>query len=241
IVTCNELFFESAEQEVLLLLADGAREKRSERSRCKVVMTETRTVADLIERLPSELLSRAREKTIRHDDEKWLKYFLTEREIAFMRDLRSSLIATNLASHAGIDVGVVTGKNEFFVLDRERVESLELASHTIPLISRSIHLKGSIISKADWKRLAHEGGRVYLLNLSATNGARLDEPIERYIRFGESQAFHKGYKCSIRSPWYQVPSVWIPNGFLFRQIYDFPRIVLNHAQATSTDTIHRVT
>ena len=40
--------------------------------------------------------------------------------------------------------------------------------------------------------------------------------------------------------WYIVPSVWIPDAFLFRQIYDFPRIVLNKAQATSTDTIHRV-
>ena len=32
-----------------------------------------------------------------------------------------------------------------------------------------------------------------------------------------------------------------PDGFLFRQIYDFPRMVLNKAGATSTDTIHRLT
>jgi hypothetical protein len=50
---------------------------------------------------------------------------------------------------------------------------------------------------------------------------------------------HHGYKCSIRKPWYAVPSVWTPDGFLFRQIYDFPRLVHNRAEATSTDTIHR--
>jgi adenine-specific DNA-methyltransferase len=32
----------------------------------------------------------------------------------------------------------------------------------------------------------------------------------------------------------------VPDGFLFRQIYDFPRVVLNRAGATSTDTIHRL-
>ena len=34
--------------------------------------------------------------------------------------------------------------------------------------------------------------------------------------------------------------MWVPDGFVFRQIYDFPRIVLNGSGATSTDTIHRL-
>ncbi len=51
---------------------------------------------------------------------------------------------------------------------------------------------------------------------------------------------HRGYKCSIRSPWYAVPAVWVPEGFVFRQIHDFPRVVRNEAGATSTDTIHRL-
>src|SRR5690606_23134727 len=64
--------------------------------------------------------------------------------------------------------------------------------------------------------------------------------LESYIRLGETQKVHKGYKCSIREPWYVVPSVWIPDAFVFRQIYDFPRVVFNTAAATSTDTIHRM-
>jgi hypothetical protein len=32
----------------------------------------------------------------------------------------------------------------------------------------------------------------------------------------------------------------VPDGFAFRQIYDFPRMVLNASGATSTDTIHRM-
>jgi hypothetical protein len=37
-----------------------------------------------------------------------------------------------------------------------------------------------------------------------------------------------------------VPSVWVPDAFLLRQIHDAPRIVRNDAGATCTDTIHRV-
>ena len=97
------------------------------------------------------------------------------------------------------------------------------------------------IGKSDWKALSAAGDRVHLLNLVSLNGTKLPRALAKYIQEGEENAFHKGYKCSIRVPWYAVPSVWVPDGFVFRQIYDFPRMVLNKAEATSTDTIHRLT
>lgn len=241
IVACNELFFDKAEQEVVLLLADGALSAASESNPCRVTLTEAHTVAEIVERQPDAVLADAQPKTIRHDQEKWLKYFLTEREIAFMRELRSSGVSATLATHASVDVGVVTGKNEFFVLNREQITELRLDPYTMPLVSRSVHLKGARIGAADWKALEAAGARVNLLHLAPLNGSKLAKPLANYIRSGESNAVHKGYKCSIRTPWYAVPSVWIPDGFVFRQIYDFPRMVLNQARATSTDTIHRLT
>lgn len=241
IVACNELFFDKAEQEVVLLLAEGALPAASESNPCRVALTEAHTVAEIIERPPRDVLAAASPKTIRHDHEKWLKYFLTEREIIFMRELRSSAASTNLATYAGVDVGVVTGKNEFFVLSEKLVAELGLDTYTVPLVSRSVHLKGALIKKSDWSALSVAGDRVHLLHLAPQNGSKLTPPLERYIRLGEIHAVHKGYKCSIRAPWYVVPSVWIPDGFVFRQVYDFPRMVLNRAGATSTDTIHRLT
>ena len=61
-----------------------------------------------------------------------------------------------------------------------------------------------------------------------------------YIKLGESLGVHAGYKCRIRKVWYSVPSVWVPDAFLFRQIHHYPKLVLNTAQVVSTDTIHRV-
>lgn len=241
IVACNELFFENAEQEIVLLLAGGALAAASETNACRVTMTETRTVNEITNQSPTAVLAAAQPKTVCHDHEKWLKYFLTKREIAFMRALRAGSVTTNLSSHASVDVGVVTGKNEFFVLTNAQVTELGLEGYTTPLVSRSMHLKGTRVGKADWRAMASAGDRVHLLHLAPLNGSKPSGPLARYLRFGEGNEVHKGYKCSIRAPWYAVPSVWNPDGFLFRQIYDFPRVVLNKADATSTDTIHRLT
>lgn len=240
IVACNELFFKNAEQEVVLLLADGALLKASETNPCRVTLTEVHTVNEIVRRRPESILADAQPKTIRHDNEKWLKYFLTEREIIFMRELRVSSVTTSLSTHASIDVGVVTGKNEFFVLTKEQVNEWGLDEYTTPLVSRSMHLKGSRVGKADLRAMSISGDRVHLLNIKPSGG-RLSAALTRYIRLGEERKVHMGYKCSIRNPWYEVPSVWTPDGFLFRQIYDFPRVVFNQANATSTDTIHRLT
>lgn len=241
IVACNELFFEKAEQEVVLLLADNALARASEKNRCRVTLTEAATVADITRKSPAALLKTAQPKTIQHDNEKWLKYFLSAREIEFMRELRTADVTTDMKTHASIDVGVVTGKNEFFVLSADQVASLGLKEFTTPLVSRSIQLKGTRIGKADWNALAAAGDRVLLLNVAPGHAAKLTDQLRHYIRSGEAQEFHKGYKCSIRTPWYAVPAIWAPDGFAFRQIYDFPRFVLNNSGATSTDTIHRMT
>ncbi|PYD61374.1 Eco57I restriction-modification methylase domain-containing protein [Gluconacetobacter entanii] len=240
VIACNELFFENAEQEVVLLLADGALASASEGNDCRVALTAADTVADITGSKPALLLKRAEVKTIRHDSEKWLKYFLDNRQITFMRALKEAAITAPMSTHASINVGVVTGKNEFFVLSADQVAALGLEGFTTPLVSRSAHLKGSQIGKADWRSLAAAGDRVHLLNIGPRQADKLTAKLRRYIEEGERKEFHTGYKCSIREPWYLVPSVWVPDGFAFRQIYDFPRMVLNTSGATSTDTIHRM-
>jgi adenine-specific DNA methylase len=270
VIACNELFFARAEQEVVLLLADGARHARDGLdardgvaaggarhacSACRVTLTATRTAAEVTAQPPAAVLAGAVPKTVHHAEEKWLQYFLTAREIALMRELRGAAAVTALRTHAGVDVGVVTGNNEFFVLGRRRIEELglEAAACTLPLVSRSAQLKGARITAAEWQLLAAAGERVQLLHLCSPkgppNGAPKGSPIgaplapalASYIRQGEAGGVHRGYKCSIRSPWYAVPAAWVPEGFCFRQIHDFPRVVRNEAGATSTDTIHRLT
>jgi len=64
--------------------------------------------------------------------------------------------------------------------------------------------------------------------------------VAAYVAAGEADGIPTGYKCRIRRNWWQVPSVWIPDGFILRQISTHPRLSANLTGATSTDTVHRV-
>lgn len=239
IVTCNELFFEKAEQEVVLLLADNCRTTSSPTAQCRIDLLETSSVKELLEKSVFPGTTKRELKVVEHDNEKWLKYLLASREIGLMRDLRKANSIGNLKLHGEVDVGVVTGKNDFFVLSQEDVRRFGLSPYTCSLIGRSSHLKGASLTLNEWSSLAKAGERVFLLNIPASINGSLSDFASRYIKLGEASKIHTGYKCSIRKPWYSVPTAWAPDCFLFRQIYDFPRVVLNKARATSTDTIHR--
>lgn len=239
IVACNEMLFDRVEQEVVLLLADGAQAQRPESQPCRIALTEAPSVSDVVATEPAVLLAAAAAKTGLHDGEKWLKYFLSSTEIGFMRALRESRVVTPLATHARVDVGVVTGNNAFFVLTAAQVDALGIGEYMVPLVSRAAQLRGACLSATDWQALADDDGRVHLLHLRPQRGMTLSPELLRYIQDGETRRVNSGYKCSMRKPWYDIPAVWIPDGFLFRQIYDFPKVVLNQAGATATDTIHR--
>jgi adenine-specific DNA methylase len=238
IIACNHLFFEYAEQEVVLLLADGFRESAPGSAPCAIDLVETDSVRSLAAHRPVQLASKG--KLANHESEKWTRYFLSAREISFMRSLRTAEVVAPLGHHAAVDIGVVTGKNQFFVVSREEVQRFGLDGCTVPLVARAAHLKGAALSAAEWKRLSVDGERVYLLYLNGRSEEEFGDGLREYIRQGELAGHHAGYKCSIRTPWYKVPSTWVPELFLFRQIYDFPRPVVNRAGATSTDTIHRL-
>jgi len=241
VVACNELLFENVQQEVVLLLADGALPPLSQASQCLVSLTETRTREEITGQTPTVLFASAEPAAAQHNGDKWLGYFLAERELAVLHETVASGVATHLSSYATVDVGVVTGRNEFFILTASEVSDLGLKEYVRPIVSRSAQLVGSRFDRSDWHRLAREDQRVFLLDLSSTDDATLGRTVSDYVGAGERKAFHKGYKCAIREPWYVVPSVWVPDGFAFRQIYDFPRLVMNRTAATSTDTIHRLT
>ncbi|HWQ93041.1 MAG TPA: class I SAM-dependent methyltransferase [Clostridia bacterium] len=239
VTACNEMFFDGAEQEVVLLLADGKLEKPSPTNQCQINMTEFATLEQLLKSQPGS--KPAETKTVQHENEKWLKYFLSPREIEFMRQVRQAPTVASLHHHAEVNVGVVTGENAFFVLSKEQVRAHDLKGYVRPLVGRSAQLQGSQFTKTDLAHLVRDNNRSFLLYVPPNGTAQLKASMQKYIARGEREKIHTGYKCSIRDPWYSVPSVWTPSAFLFRQIYDFPRPVLNLTRATSTDTIHRMT
>jgi adenine-specific DNA methylase len=234
ILSCNELIFEDAEQEVLILLAEG----KSGQGEAKIDVIQTTTRQELVSRI-GQISKPVQHKYLDHSTEKWIKYFLTQEEVEFMREMRSDPRVNSFGTHFQVDVGVVTGRNDFFIVNKKKAKDLGLESYVRPAISRSSQLKDEILSADDWNKLWNGDIAVGLLDFSQI-GKRMPKAVASYIASGEEAGIHEGYKCAIRKTWYKVPSLWIPDAFMFRQIHDFPHLVKNQACALSTDTIHRV-
>jgi adenine-specific DNA methylase len=172
-----------------------------------------------------------------HEKEKWTKYFLDPAAIQLLRTLKQSDTMTRLGSIADVDVGIVTGRNSFFTFTDAQAHELGLRPHCVPLVSRSSQLSGLVYDTDCRAGDIGAGHRTWLLDAP-------DEPTDpalaAHIAAGEAAGVHRGYKCSIRRPWWRTPSLWVPDLFLLRQIHLAPRLTVNATAATSTDTVHRV-
>ncbi|MCV7100041.1 class I SAM-dependent methyltransferase [Mycobacterium palustre] len=172
-----------------------------------------------------------------HENEKWTKYFLDPAAIRLLRGLKRSPALTRLGSVAGVDVGIVTGRNSFFTLTDAQAEALRLRRHCVPLVARSAQLSGLVYDSDCRAADLAAGRRTWLLDAPPDP---TDAALVAHIDAGEAAGVHLGYKCALRKPWWTTPSLWVPELFMLRQIHLAPRLTVNAAAATSTDTVHRV-
>ena len=172
-----------------------------------------------------------------HESEKWTKYFLAPDQIQLLRTLKHSDTMTSLGQVADVDVGIVTGRNSFFTFTDDQARALGLTPHCVPLVSRSTQLSGLVYDNDCRAADIAAQHRTWLLD-AARNPT--DPAVRAHIEEGEAAEVHTGYKCSVRTPWWRTPSLWFPDLFMLRQIHRAPRLTVNAAAATSTDTVHRV-
>jgi adenine-specific DNA-methyltransferase len=234
LVTFQGLVFEGVQQEIILLLAE-----RNHTANKGIRSIELSSVEEL-NTLTTTKLDAIKLKPMDHSTEKWTQYFLEAGEIQLLREMRRHPNITLTNRVLNVDVGIVTGRNIFFVLTQSQVKTFGLEPYLERIVSRSGHLKGVIFSALDWQNNVKAQLPTFLFIPPDVPVDELSETLQQYIVYGEAQDIHKGYKCRIRKRWYIVPSVWIPDAFMLRQVHAHPKLILNVAQATCTDTIHRV-
>ncbi len=169
---------------------------------------------------------------------KWLQFLLPSGQRDLLNRLIGDVRIRPLGEFACVDIGIVTGANDFFVLSKDQAVSLGVARTSARVVCRTQDLRGVKFLKSDWASNADRARPVYLFSPDSRALRRL--PVTDYIHQGEKAGVHLGWKCSIRDPWYRTPSVWAPDALLFRQIWAAPRLVANLTGAVPTDTIHRV-
>ena len=229
VVCFRRLVFPGILQEVVLLLA----EKGDGPARIQIVEVEDAAS------LASLKVGGAKVRAPLHEREKWTKYFLDAAQIEAVRSLRADDRLSRMEYFASVDVGVVTGRNSFFVMSLADARSHRISDLTVPLVARSAQLAGVVYTQDDHREAGDAGSRTALLD---ARGVALTEHrgLRDYVAMGEGQDVHTGYKCRIRKEWWVVPSLWEADAFMLRQIHTHPRVIANLTNATSTDTVHRL-
>lgn len=230
LITFEELVFPDIEQEVVVFIGEKGEEEKG----IRIIEMQNLDDFDTLD------LNRNNFQKLQHVKEKWTKYFVTSEEMTLINKIKSDNRFFRFDECALINVGITTGNNKYFSITDETCKEYELADITLPLIGRSSHLHGVYFTNSDWEINRKRNKRARLVYFPEIPFDEYPEKHKKYIELGEQAEEHKGYKCSIRDRWYIVPSVWVPDAFFLRRNNLYPKFVLNHCNAVSTDTTHRI-
>lgn len=230
LLTFEQLVFPDIEQEILVFIGEKGKEEKG----IRII-----ELSDLEDFKKLNLNSNGFQK-LEHVKEKWTKYFVSAEEIKVVQSIRDDKRFTKFSDLALINVGITTGNNTYFSVDKATNKQYDLSSVTLPLIGRSSHVHGIYFTDSDWQENIQDNKRAMLISFPNTPYETYPTKHKEYIKLGEKNGENKGYKCSIRDRWYIVPSVWIPDAFFLRRNNLYPKFVLNQCKAVSTDTMHRI-
>ena len=231
VVTFRKLLFENIQQEVILFLGEKTSAEKG------IEVYELNGIEDLASFSPK---GNSEIKELDVGTEKWVKYYLTNPELRLLRRLEQNDLLSPVPRLFEVNVGVVSGQNPFFVIDKNRRDTYSLSSSVRPIIGKAEQLKGIQLSEQDFFALSEKKKKVFLFTPQDVDVSNLPNADRRYIEWGESENYHTGYKCRTRKRWYVVPQTWSPEAFFLRQVNKYPRIVFNSTVATSTDTLHKI-
>lgn len=235
IISFRDLVFDGIEQEVVLLL--GEKNEDDIDHQIRIIQYD-----DVDEMLRKNNLEDYLFNEVDLNSQKWTRYFLSSEHEHLIRKLENDKRFIRFSNIAKCEVGITTGNNDYFCLNRNTVDEYNLENVCRPLIARSVNIRGVVFTTDDWQYNIDRGAKTYLLDLTPIEYDDLTENQRKYIHYGEKTEQNTTYKCKIRNEWYKVPSVWVPHAFFLRRNYLYPKFMLNseNVNAVSTDTMHRI-
>jgi len=171
---------------------------------------------------------------------KWMPVFLSIRERALLAELKACDDVKRFKDIASVDVGIVTGANKFFLVPDATVEEFALQRWAHPMFGRSDHVKGLVYSDIDHEANKENGLPANFLWFEEDQIENLPNNVRNYLEIGLHQKLHTRFKCRTRKTWYKVPSVYSAPVAMLKRAHHYPRLVLNSADAYTTDTAYRI-
>ncbi|MXZ54743.1 MAG: N-6 DNA methylase [Gammaproteobacteria bacterium] len=233
-VAVKEKLFPKLSEDVWLLYADGYADTQKT---CTLKFTVLNTFR------PSATPPKSGTKLDFCELEHWrgrLRPFLLP---PVLRKLYLSLVQSSetvrLGDIAKVGIGYVTGANDFFHLRPSAVERLKIPwSFLQPTVRAGRFLPSVAVTPKTVANWLDRDEPSLLLKLASTKD--LPKSVKRYLNTKGARQAQAAYKCRTRTPWYSVPNVSIPDGFLSYLSSTGPMLVANRADCSCTNSVHAV-
>jgi adenine-specific DNA methylase len=145
-----------------------------------------------------------------------------------------------LGDIADVLIGIVTGANKFFIINHETSQRWHLSERFLKLILSRFNIAAGIrLKKSDLKALAEKNFRCLFVDTSDMQED--DIPLRVYLwSFSEEAKYNNVTFNKKRTVWHQPNDGRLPDAFFPYMHHYGPRLVINQAKVTSTNTVHRV-
>ncbi len=233
----EDIWFEKTLQGAIILLAEKKLSDREKSLGIGIVRTSGR---NFLGSNPSEYFRSANYINGKAIEGKWTRALLNNDELDILDGLESHEQVFPFGKIAEVDVGLVTGANNFFLVPESTVEEYNLGKWAHPMFGRSEHCRGVIYDRKQHKGNVNRGLPTNFLWFDVASDKELNNRARAYIEKGEKLNLHKRYKCRIRTPWYKVPSVYATKIGMLKRAHNIPRLILNNLEAFTTDTAYRI-
>ncbi|NDV20365.1 N-6 DNA methylase [Pseudodesulfovibrio sp. JC047] len=236
IIDPEELWFPGTLQGAVLLLAE---KKRGPRDKAKGLGIYPVRGREFIKIDPDELFNAPRHINGKTIEGKWTRALVDPSTLELLDGLLEEKAIRRFNDIAKVDVGIVTGANKFFLVHDKTIQQFGLEQWAHPMFGRSDHCPGVIYDKDQHRENAKNGKPTNFLWFQDTSVEKNPKGMA-YIQQGETDKLHTRYKCRIRKPWYEVPSVYSTEVGMLKRSHNAPRLILNKLQAYTTDTAYRI-
>ncbi|HGF7231785.1 N-6 DNA methylase [Vibrio cholerae] len=233
-----ERFFkeEGAQETSVILIAEGFSAEPMENSHFSVASVEN--VIELKQAIETQL--QATESGV---DGYKLDIVSREARKAYF-DLMNSESSKPIGHYADIKIGMVTGANKYFIVDKKTIEKFGLPEDVLqPAIGKFSFFSGITHDMRKHKKLQRDGYRAYLVCPTEEQMQNPEHPVSIYLNQITQQERNKNRTFAKRphwfSPGYGIDGI-VADCFLSYMIHLGPRMVVNKAKLNCTNSIHKV-
>lgn len=143
-----------------------------------------------------------------------------------------------LGDIADIKIGIVTGDNKYFIINKETAEKNQLTSEVWkPILPKLLLAQGAFFTTEDYLHIRENNVRCLLINPSIKAE---DNALEKYLGSYSEEKRRNNATFKKRGVWFLPDDGVIADAFFPYMHHEGPRIVLNQGEIQCTNTIHRV-